>query len=665
MFTKILIANRGEIACRIIRTAHRLGIQCVAVYSDIDKDALHVSLADEAWHIGSAPVSDSYLCIDRIIDAALKSGAQAIHPGYGLLSENAVFAEACEKAGICFIGPPVKAIRAMGSKSVAKRMMQEAGISVIPGYDGEEIAQAAAEIGYPILLKPAAGGGGKGIHIVSAAGELPELLARARREAQASFGDQQIILEKYIEQPRHIEIQIFADKFGNVVHLFERDCSIQRRHQKIVEEAPAMHLSSELRLQLGSVAVAAAKRVGYVGAGTVEFLVDAQENFYFMEMNTRLQVEHPVTEQITGKDFVEWQLRIAAGEKLPCTQQALEFHGHAIEVRICAEDPSNDFLPSIGPLVHLHFPEEHLPYVRIETGVQQGDSISPYYDSMIAKLIVWDLDRSMAIARLKTALSECQIVGIESNLDFLTQLISLPEFKEGGLYTNFVERTKFAHASSQATPTIVALTVLYLLLLQTKKIHQIAEQNQERNSPWFVADNWQMNLMATQTIRFYERDQEKTVSVIKQTDHYQLNFDNQSISIQGQLLPDLITLQAILDDRELHATVVPFENQLYVFAEGQRHCFRLHTPDTAIEDIGLLGGKFCAPMPGTVVALLTEKDVLVAAGQGLIVIEAMKMEHTLYAPTVGYVKDFYFKVGDLVDEGIQLLEFEPKYEELS
>ena len=444
MFDKILIANRGEIACRVAHTCRRLGVRSVAVYSEADANARHVTLCDEAYLLGPAPARDSYLKSDLILEIAQRCGAQAIHPGYGFLSENAEFAEACGKAGVVFIGPPAEAIRAMGSKSAAKTIMAAAGVPLVPGYHGADqdhdiLAKAAEEIGYPVLIKASAGGGGKGMRIVEAATGLADGIAAAKRESMASFGDDHVLVEKYLLQPRHIEIQVFADTQHDAVYLFERDCSVQRRHQKVLEEAPAPGMTPERRQEMGKAAVAAAQAIGYVGAGTVEFIVHADGTFYFMEMNTRLQVEHPVTEMISGQDLVEWQLRVASGEPLPCSQEDLSIKGHAFEARIYAEDPDRDFLPATGILQHLSTPEEG-PHVRIDTGVRQGDEVSVHYDPMIAKLIAWDQDRDSALRRLRQALGDYQVVGVTTNLRLLSALSAHPAFAAGQLDTGFIEQ---------------------------------------------------------------------------------------------------------------------------------------------------------------------------------------------------------------------------------
>ena len=475
MFSKILIANRGEIACRVIRTARRLGIHTVAVYSDADAKALHVEMADEAINIGPAPARDSYLRAEAILDAAKRTGAEAIHPGYGFLSENAAFAEACADAGVVFIGPPASSIRAMGGKSEAKALMETAGVPLVPGYHGEdqspELLRAEAKrIGFPVLIKASAGGGGKGMRVVTSLEEFDDQLNGAKREAINSFGDDRVLIERYVTRPRHVEIQVFADTQGNCVYLFERDCSIQRRHQKVVEEAPAPNLDPHTRRRMGEAAVAAAKAIGYVGAGTVEFLLDEDGSFFFMEMNTRLQVEHPVTEYITGQDLVEWQLRVAAGGPLPLNQDQLSIHGHAIEVRLYAEDPQKGFLPQTGRLEHLVFPPEDA-FVRVDTGVRSGDAISIHYDPMIAKLIVWADDRSSAVRRLRTALSQTQVVGLGANTEFLLAIASHPAFLAADLDTGFIERheTDLLPEPAPAGDDVLALAALGVLLERSAK----------------------------------------------------------------------------------------------------------------------------------------------------------------------------------------------------
>nr|MBP7393997.1 acetyl-CoA carboxylase biotin carboxylase subunit [Zoogloea sp.] len=498
MFNKILIANRGEIACRVIKTARRLGIKTVAVYSEADAGARHVRLADEAVLIGPAPARESYLVIERIVAAARQTGAQAIHPGYGFLSENEDFCHACEAAGIVFIGPPVSAIRAMGSKSEAKKLMEKAGVPLTPGYHGDNqeagfLNVQADAIGYPVLIKAAAGGGGKGMRLVERSADFLDALASCKREAAASFGNDHVLVEKYLTRPRHIEIQVFGDTQGKVVYLFERDCSVQRRHQKVLEEAPAPGMTPERRAAMGQAAVEAAKAVGYVGAGTVEFIANQDGSFYFMEMNTRLQVEHPVTEMITGLDLVEWQLRVAAGQALPLAQEQLAINGHALEARIYAEDPSKGFLPSTGRLAHLAPPEEGM-HVRVDTGVEEGDEISPFYDPMIAKLIVWDVNRDRALARMLQALAEYRVVGVANNIEFLSRLTACPAFANADLDTGLIEREKDYLFPEQLEPAREAWLAVALaeLLRARERAGQLAAGHPEPDSPWHRPDGWRI-----------------------------------------------------------------------------------------------------------------------------------------------------------------------------
>ncbi|MDX1576797.1 MAG: acetyl-CoA carboxylase biotin carboxylase subunit, partial [Kiloniellales bacterium] len=498
MFERLLIANRGEIACRVVRTAKRLALRTIAVYSEADKNALHVALADEAEPIGPPAAAESYLNIEAVLVAAKASRAEAVHPGYGFLSENPDFAEACAAAGLVFVGPPAEAIRAMGSKDRAKVLMERAGVPVLPGYNGraqstKALERAAAKLGYPLLIKPSAGGGGKGMRRVDRAADLGPALDGARREAAAAFGDARVILERFLARPRHIEVQIFADQRGRALHLFERDCSIQRRHQKVIEEAPAPGLSAKLRAAMGRAAVAAARAIGYVGAGTVEFLVDGK-SFYFMEMNTRLQVEHPVTEMITGHDLVEWQLRVAAGEALPCGQGDLAITGHAIEARLYAEDPARDFLPAPGRLERLRFPKEGR-HLRIDSGVREGDEISHYYDPMIAKLIVAGKDRPAAVARLTRALAATEISGVATNLAFLERIAAHADYRAGRIDTVFVERhgESLLPADGLVSDEALALASLAVLLRREAEARAAARASDDPYSPWQETDGWRLN----------------------------------------------------------------------------------------------------------------------------------------------------------------------------
>jgi 3-methylcrotonyl-CoA carboxylase alpha subunit len=662
MFTKILIANRGEIACRVIRTARRMGIATVAVYSEADAGARHVRLADEAVAIGLSPARESYLVVDRIIDAALKTGAQAIHPGYGFLSENEGFAEACKAAGIVFIGPPVAAIRAMGSKSAAKALMAKAGVPLTPGYHGDDqdpthLRREADRIGYPVLIKASAGGGGKGMRRVDASADFDAALTSCKREAQSSFGDDRVLVEQYVLKPRHIEIQVFGDTHGDVVHLFERDCSVQRRHQKVLEEAPAPGMTDARRAAMGKAAVEAAKAVGYVGAGTVEFIAHQDGSFYFMEMNTRLQVEHPVTEMITGLDLVEWQLRVASGEPLPMKQTQLTIRGHALEARIYAEDPDKGFLPSTGRLVHLAPPAASAA-VRIDTGVEQGDTITPFYDPMIAKLIVWGEDRDAALARMTAALAAYRIVGVANNVEFLGRLVATPSFAKADLDTGLIERE---HATLFPEVRVVdedawSLAALSVILAERTVAAEEAARANDRDSPWRILDGWRVNGRAGRSMTLHCGEASKTIAVAFTSSDETLSIDGRPAS--GVLDADG-TLAARIDGRRLAAVVVVAENRRVVFTNGHAWTFTVDDPLAAGVDQEEHAAGLKAPMPGKVIALLATPGAVVEKGAPLIVLEAMKMEHTITAPRKGKVKAFRHAAGDQVTDGVELVDFEP------
>lgn len=664
MFTKILIANRGEIACRVAATARRLGIKTVAVYSEADAQAKHVAACDEAVLIGPATVQESYLQGEKIIAVALATGAQAIHPGYGFLSENSTFADACAQAGLVFIGPPAEAIRAMGSKSAAKTLMELAQVPLVPGYhgthqDAEFLQKEADRIGYPVLLKASAGGGGKGMRVVESSADFKTALASCKREAISAFGDDKVLIEKYLQRPRHIEIQIFADTLGNCVYLFERDCSVQRRHQKVLEEAPAPGMTEQRRTAMGEAAMAAAKAVGYVGAGTVEFIANQDGSFYFMEMNTRLQVEHPVTEMITDVDLVEWQLRVASGEPLPLQQSQLQFKGHAIEARIYAENPDNGFLPSIGHLVHMQTPnatefvvgeKTDWTNVRIDSGVRAGDTITPFYDPMIAKLIVWGKDRKAALTRLTQALAQYQIVGLSTNIAFLQRLVASQAFSNADLDTGLIERH---HA--ELFPAPAALSLSFLALAAAKLMQ--AEECDDPSDPWNSSQGWRMNSQLLRKLNFEYDGQQHEVSVRYMTDAWCMTYAEEQAEVRLLFaVQDEFCMQ--VGGQTVTGTVMRHGEQFHVFHQDQ------HLPLTYIDPLLHAGeteaeaGRLTAPMPGKIVALLVETGQSVKKGESLLIMEAMKMEHTIAAPADGVVKELLYLVGDQVADGAQLLMLE-------
>ena len=663
MFDKILIANRGEIACRVIRTARRMGIGTVAVYSEADADALHVSLADEAYPIGPAAARESYLSIPKLVEVARRSGAQAIHPGYGFLSENADFAEAVAAAGLTFIGPPPAAIRAMGSKAAAKALMEKAGVPLVPGYHGDDqddalLSREAERIGYPVLLKASAGGGGKGMRIVETATDFSAALASARRESKAAFGDDRMLIERYLTRPRHIEIQVFADTLGNAVHLFERDCSIQRRHQKVIEEAPAPGLDPDRRRTMGEAAVAAARAVGYLGAGTVEFIVQ-DGDFHFMEMNTRLQVEHPVTEMITGQDLVEWQLRVAAGERLPLLQDDLAIAGHAVEARLYAEDPERGFLPATGVLHRLDVPEG--PGIRVETGVRQGDAVSIYYDPLIAKLVAFGEDRPMALRRLRAALAGYRIAGITTNRDFLLRLVGQAAFAAGPADTGFIERHReeLILPPEPAPDRVLALACLAVMRDHLQEARDGAAATADPHSPWAMRDGWRLNGTSRQEIRLRNGEAERLVVVQYGQSIHRLEIDGRQIL--ARLVEDRDgALRVELDGLQLEAGVFRRGSELTLWV-GEA-TWRLQIVDTLAPkaSAAVSGGRVVAPMPGRIVQVHTKAGAAVKRGQPLLVLEAMKMEHVIVAPTDGVVEALRHQLGDLVEEGAELIGFRVK-----
>ncbi|MBX5452648.1 MAG: acetyl/propionyl/methylcrotonyl-CoA carboxylase subunit alpha [Acidobacteriia bacterium] len=662
MFRKILIANRGEIAVRIIRTARKLGISPIAVYSDADAKAQHVALADAAYRIGPAPSRESYLNIAAVLDAARRSGAEAIHPGYGFLSENPDFAEACVAAGIVFIGPPAAAIRAMGSKAAAKELMRKAGVPLIPGYHGEaqdtkSLAAEAARLRYPIMIKASAGGGGKGMRLVERAEEFEAALAGAKREALAAFGDDTVLLEKYLPHARHVEVQIFSDTYGNAVYLFERDCSIQRRHQKIIEEAPAPGVGPSDRRAMGEAAVAAARAVGYVGAGTVEFL-RADSEFYFMEMNTRLQVEHPVTEMITGQDLVEWQLRVAAGEKLPLQQEELRCSGHAIEARIYAEDPARDFLPSIGTITHLRLPEPS-PAVRVDCGVRAGDAVRVEYDPMIAKLIVHGETRAAALRRLATALAQCEVAGVETNLDLLRAIAEHPEFAEGGVDTNFLERHPEMLRPDAEIPEFAIAAIVFRELEMRKKIAaENARAREDPYSPWAETDAWALNLPNCHEIVLAGHGKVYEVRAFPlEAGRWRLQMESGEHIVSGEWDGGL--LQLCLDETQRVVSIVQAGDVYTTFFDGKRYALSRRDPSRPEEGEAAGEDRVRAPIPGYVRRVFAEEGQLVERGAALVVLEAMKMELTLTAPIAGRVETVAVAVGEMVQEGQDLVALTP------
>jgi 3-methylcrotonyl-CoA carboxylase alpha subunit len=659
LFKKILIANRGEIACRVAATARRMSVKTVAVYSDADANAKHVSFCDEAVHIGGSSPKESYLRWERIIEAAKATGAQAIHPGYGFLSENEEFAQACAAAGLVFIGPPASAIQAMGLKAESKQLMEKAGVPLVPGYhaasqDATLLKKEAGRIGYPVLIKASAGGGGKGMRAVDKAEEFDAALASCKREAINSFGDDAVLIEKYVQRPRHIEIQVFGDTQGNYVYLFERDCSVQRRHQKVLEEAPAPGMTPALRKQMGEAAVAAARAVNYVGAGTVEFIVEQREggemNFFFMEMNTRLQVEHPVTEAITGLDLVEWQLRVAFGEALPLKQEQLRIHGHAIEARICAENPDNNFLPATGTLLVYRKPDctaFERGVVRIDDGVREGEPISPFYDSMIAKLIVHGDTREQALARLDEALAQTHIVGLNTNVQFLRHVVRSPSFSQANLDTALIPREQAVLFNQEplGLPLAAAAAIAQALL------HEKAGEGPD---PFSRRDGWLSHGLNVRRFEFdFHGEQAKAELTYLHDGALTLTVGNVSGALAFRKVDDGIDIH--FAGQRLVARVYANGETDHVFSD------RGATQILAIDLLAHAGegqadtGRLTAPMPGKIVSFVVKAGDKVSKGQALAVMEAMKMEHTIAAPADGTVAELMYAPGDQVSEGAELL----------
>lgn len=664
MFDKILIANRGEIACRVIRTARKLGIRTVAVFSEADADAQHVRLADEAYPIGGPRPQDSYLRGVAIIDAAKKSGAQAIHPGYGFLSENADFADAVEAAGIVFIGPKAASMRKMGSKAGAKELMQAAGVPVVPGYTGEDQSAAtlqreADRIGYPLMIKAAHGGGGKGMRIVRNAGEFLPNLESCQREAKSAFGRDRVLLERYVEQPRHIEIQVLGDARGNAIHLNERECSAQRRYQKVLEESPSPFLTPDMRASMGAAAVLAARAIDYVNAGTVEFIVAPDGGFYFMEINTRLQVEHPVTELVTGLDLVEWQLRVAAGDALPLRQDEIAQRGHAIEVRLYAEDPEAGFLPGSGKLKQLRLPAPSAN-VRIDSGVIEGDTVTIFYDPMIAKLIVWDEDRPSALARLRDALAQCRIEGPKSNVEFLERLARHPAIVDGNIDTGYLDRhlDEFMPAQQVETDLLLAAATAKLLMQEAERREQ-ARAAGDPGSPWAIADGWRLGHAGGRTLAFLHRGERLEVVGHGSGGEYRLEHAGRRVEVSGARLTDG-ALSVRFDGEGWRFQVAQGVDTLDVH-DGTRRLRLEPVAQYRYEPAGAGRGedRLVAPMPGRVVLAKAGVGDTVVEGQELLVMEAMKMELALKSPRDGVVAEVRASAGDFVEADAVLVVLEP------
>ena len=667
MFRKILIANRGEIACRVITAAREMGVRTVAVYSDADRAARHVALADEARRIGPPEARASYLNAEAILAAARDTGAEAIHPGYGFLSENGNFAAACATAGVIFIGPAPEAIAAMGDKSAAKRLMEKAGVPLVPGYHGENqdlafLQREAGKIGYPVLIKASAGGGGKGMRIVQDAKAFAGALESAKREAKASFHDDRILIERYLERSRHIEVQVFGDTQGGVVHLFERDCSVQRRHQKVLEEAPAPGLSTGQRRQMGEAAVAAAKAIKYAGAGTVEFIAGQDSTFYFMEMNTRLQVEHPVTEMITGLDLVKWQLSIAAGNPLPMKQEELGFRGHAIEARIYAENPAKGFLPSTGTLRHLREPAgiefRYAPVaVRVDSGVREGDVITPHYDPMIAKLIVWGEDRGVALGRMRDALAAVEIIGVATNVEFLARTVASKAFSSADLDTGLIERSRaeLFPADTGASDEELAAVAFAELLAEEAQAAANARASADPYSPWNIVDGWRLNLGSHHELVFAQSDKLHPVQIHFAPEGYRLTVNGREYALAGA--EEAGVLRVELDGAVFRVRAVRDGADWHLFRDGTHRVLTLQSAQGSPEP-GIVAGSLAAPMPGKVLQVLVQAGARVAKGAPLVILEAMKMEHTIAAPHDGRVAEIHFKAGEQVNEGVELLRLE-------
>ncbi|WP_104494574.1 acetyl/propionyl/methylcrotonyl-CoA carboxylase subunit alpha [Acinetobacter indicus] len=664
MFEKILIANRGEIACRVIRTAKKLGIATVAVYSDADAQAQHVKLADEAVYIGESPAAQSYLQIERIIQAAKNTGAQAIHPGYGFLSENDQFALACQDNNIVFIGPPVDAILAMGLKATSKALMEKAGVPLTPGYHGSNqdadfLKQQADSIGYPVLIKASAGGGGKGMRLVERSEDFLSALASCKSEARSSFGNEDVLIERYVVQPRHIEVQVFGDTHGNYVHLFERDCSVQRRHQKVLEEAPAPKMPEDKLEAMRQAAIDAARAVNYVGAGTVEFIVEQDGTAYFMEMNTRLQVEHPVTEMITGQDLVEWQLRVAFGEPLPKQQHELQIHGHALEARVYAEEPEKGFIPAIGQISYLHYPAQN-EAVRVDSGIVEGDEISTYYDPMIAKLIVWGKNREAALTQMHHALGQFHVDGLGNNIAFLDRLVLCDSFKNANLDTGLIQREEefLLKPATELNSTLVVSAAFIELL------SRLAQNPSASNPVWQTNAFWRLNLQSGQTIKLQCNDKTLNIQFAAQEHGFVAQYEGQTFELEGQLL-DAHTLQFKLAGKQQKLAFSQTEHGITLFQNGQSYKFTYLKPVFNQDDEQGAENNLTAPMPGVITQVLVAANDKVKKDDVLMTLEAMKIEYSIRAPHDGIVASSYFQAGDQVKAGDELVEFQPLAEEVA
>ena len=681
MFEKILIAKRGEIACRIIRTCRRMGIRTVAVYSEADAGSLHVQFADEACCIGNSAPAESYLRIGNVLNTAKKHNAQAILPGYGILSENAEFARRCSQSGIVFIGPSAESIEQMGAKDQAKFVMENAGVPVVPGYKGAEqspefLHAEAEKIGYPLMIKAVLGGGGKGMRVVRKQTDFTEALESARNEARNAFGDDRVLLECFVSGPRHIEFQIFGDQHGNVIHLFERDCSLQRRHQKIIEESPSPFLDDELRSSMAEAAVAAAKAVKYTGAGTVEFIVGDDRVFFFMEMNTRLQVEHPVTEMISGLDLVEWQLRVAAGEKLPLTQHEVNQTGHVIEARIYAENPETGFLPSIGTLQRLALPEtfqkiknkednnsQSWSSIRIDSGVEQGGEISIHYDPLIAKLVVHADSRKQAIRTMQNTLAQSGVLGVETNLGFLQNIMQHPDFEAAKTDTLFVDSNleSLLEENHNSVDWVCWGTTIFCLLKDFTDSANKAQESMEPCSPWNSLGNWRAGIQEPHRVQLRnQHGNEKEIKIFEEKNTFRIMHENAQISVTVSAHEDLLDLtwhSSGLEEYGHHLLVLSHESQLLAVHEDGRTLFTRLDPLTYEQSEDVSDFRLSAPMPGNVIRVLVKAGEKVISGQPLLVMEAMKMEHTINAPADGIVEQVFFQTGDLVQNDTELIKF--------